>query len=542
MHRTRIGPFALEQQLDESPQGNVLRGVHVERQVAMAIKLLPPTVVTRTMGGDAFQQDVKRLQKLTHPNIVRVYGGAVEDGQPYLALELVEGESLAARLDRLGKIPWEMAVEVAEAICDALQAAHGQRIAHRRLTTRRVLISSDGQIKITGFDCVWADHDEVMGLRCPVEVAHFLSPEQFRGKQSANLPACDLYSMGVILYRCLTGEYPWPAGRVEEIILARRAGPAPRVSEKVLDCPVWLDLFVARLLGKKRADRYATADQVHQALASAKHKLSKGVGAAQQAFSGQKGALTVDYDRSEVRRLKRSGPVKQVTKSPFYEQAWFLALALLLLIAGGVWSLLPPGEETLFSRAKPLMQSDSPADWRRAQDQYLTPLLERFPDTEHAAEIQEFEARFARHRAMMSVKNVYRTGREPRSEAERRFCEAWRHQQDGHLITAWRKYEAFVRLFDSSPDPEARPYVELARIEIEKIRNDPGDQGDLATFVASQIDRAQQLADSGQLLEARKLLDSVLMLYGQEGEFTPLIDRAQQLLRQIDNGGAGNDE
>ncbi|MEM9354280.1 MAG: serine/threonine-protein kinase [Planctomycetota bacterium] len=540
MQLTRIGPFALEEILDRSPDGNVLRGVHIERQTAMAVKLLPPEAFRRAMGRNTFPEDVKRLQKLVHPGIARLYGGAVENGQPYLALELVDGEPLADRLQRLGKLPWEEVVELAEKITAALKHAHVQRIAHRRLTPGRVLLGPAGAVKLTGFDCCWTDQDEVVGFRSPLDEAHFLSPEQFRGKQSVELPACDLFSLGAILYVCLTGQPPWPARSVKELVLKRREGPAPRVSETVLDCPVWLDVFVAKLIAKKRADRFATAEEVHRALANAKHKLSTGVGAAQQAWSGQRGALTVDSDRSEVRRIKDSGSSIRVPRGPFYEQAWFLALCLALVVGGGVWSLLPPGEEALYAKAKPLMDSDSPVDWRRAKDQYLAPLLERFPDTEHAEDIAAFEARYAKHRALKSIESVFRTGRQPKHEAEARFSEAWQHQQFGHQVTAWKEYEAFIAVFGKGDDPEARPYVELAREQIEKIRSSAPGEGDLAEFVQTQLDRAARLYQSGQLLEARKLLDSLIMLYGEYGEVEPLIQQARELLRQVDTGRATN--
>ena len=120
MQRSRIGPFALEEALDHEGTGNVLRGLHLERKTSMAVKLLPLTLVNRPMAGNAFSADVKRLQRLLHPNIVRCLGGAIEQGQPYLALELVSGESLRDLLDRRGKLPWEMAVEIIDGICDAL--------------------------------------------------------------------------------------------------------------------------------------------------------------------------------------------------------------------------------------------------------------------------------------------------------------------------------------------------------------------------------------------------------------------------------------
>jgi serine/threonine protein kinase len=280
MQRSRIGPFALEEALDHEGTGNVLRGLHLERKTSMAVKLLPLSLVNRPMAGNAFSADVKRLQRLLHPNIVRCLGGAIEQGQPYLALELVSGESLRDLLDRRGKLPWEMAVEIIDGICAALMHSHQSGFVHQRLTPARVMLPKEGGVKICGFDCAWSDKDEVLGLRVPMSVAHYLAPEEFRGKQSASLPPCDLFSVGVMLYECLSGELPWPANTPAELVQARRNGNAPRVSTKVLDCPVWLDVLTAKLLEVKRADRLSSAEDAHRAIVNAKQKVASGMGAA----------------------------------------------------------------------------------------------------------------------------------------------------------------------------------------------------------------------------------------------------------------------
>ena len=540
MQLTRIGPFALEEPLDGLADGNVLRGVHVERQTSMAIKLLPRSVVDQPMGN-TFAKDVKQLQQLLHPGIVRCYGGAVEKGQPYLALELVAGESLRERLDRRGKLPWEMTVEIADGICEALQYAHSEGVVHQRLTPARVLLGEHGKVKITGFDSVWADRDEVLGLRSPMSVAHYLAPEEFRGKRSASLPTCDLFSLGVILFECLSGELPWSADTPAELVRARRESSAPRVATKVLDCPVWLDVLVSRLLAVQRTERLASAEETHRAIANAKRKVASGMGTAQHAWSGQRGALAVDQDRSELRRLKRAARRKQRDDSPFYERAWFLAACLVGLIGVGVWSMLPPSEEALFAKAKPLMESDDPALWQRADQQYLRPLRSRFPDTQYAAEIQDLEDRLVMYQAERRIENNERLSRAPQSEAERRYAEAWRYERFGDRLAAWRKYDALIQLFSDSEDPYDRAFVKLARRQVRKIKDDQGAVEDQAAFLQQHLDRAEALVEAGKLLEARRILDSVVSLYDGNQELQPLVDRARARMRQLDRGGEASE-
>ncbi len=533
MQRSRIGPFALEETLDGLAEGNVLRGIHVERKVSMAIKLLPTSLVNRPMGGNTFPEDVQLLKQLVHPNIARYYGGAVDQGQPYLALELVEGESLWKRLDRRDCLPWEMIAGIIDAVCEALQHAHQAGLVHGRITPKRILLPEEGGAKLIGFDCAWADRDEVLGLRCPMEVAHYLAPEVFRGKQSGSLPTCDLFSLGVILYEGLSGEFPWPAETPSQLVEARRASPAARVSSKVLDCPVWLDVLVSKLLAVKREDRLSSAEETHRAIVDAKQKVASGMGAAQHAWAGKQGTLTVDTDRSELRQIHRQRTSRKDT-SPFYERVWFLASCLVLVLGVGVWTLLPPGEDDLFAKAKPLMESESALDWQRAEERYLRSFRERFPETKYAEALEEFDDRFAMHRAEKRVVNNQRLGRPPKSESERQYGEARRYEQIGDRMTAWQKYEALVQLFLKSPEAEDQAFVHLAERQIRQIQANREEGENQSTFVQKQLDRAQGLADEGKLIEARKVLDSLLSLYSENQELRPLVERARAQLQKLD--------
>lgn len=532
MQRSRIGPFALEEALDHEGCGNVLRGLHLERKTAMAVKLLPVSLVNRPMAGNSFMADVKRLQKLIHPNVVRYLGGAVEEGQPYLALELVQGESLRELLDRRGKLPWEMAVELVDEICLALKYAHQMGIVHQRLTPARVLLPQSGGVKLCGFDCVWCDKDDVLGLRIPMNVAHYLAPEEFRGKQSASLPPCDLFSVGVILFECLTGEMPWQAENPADLVQARRDGDAPRVSSKVLDCPVWLDALVSKLLSVKRAERLSSADDAHRAIVTAKEKVASGMSATQQALSGRKGTFKVKTDRDEIVQLKKHLQTKERDNSPFYERVWFLTLCLVVLAAGGWWSLQPASEEKLITRLKPLMESENVVDWKEAES-LIAELLENYPNTEFQDEIANFNARYAMYRAETRARNNERLGRSADSEAERLFTEAWEYEKMGDRMTAWQKYEALISLFNKSDDEFDHAYVGLARRRINSIKSDPGNGETQLDFVRDQINKAKRLQDSGDLVEARRILDSVVALYDGNQELQPLVDQARSLMQNL---------
>ncbi|MCC6491606.1 MAG: serine/threonine protein kinase [Pirellulales bacterium] len=533
---SRIGPIALEEPLGGAADSNVVRGVHVERNLAMAVKLLPRGLVNRPMGGDTFAADVKRLQKLVHPHIARYYGGAMDNGQPYLALELVEGESLRSVLDRRGRLAWETTADLAEAICEALHYAHGASAVHQRLTPARVMLPPGGGVKLLGFDCALVDHDDVLGLRSPMGVANYLAPEVFRGKQSAALPSSDMFSLGVIMYECLTGELPWKATTPADLVQARRDGPAPRVSAQVLECPVWLDVLVARLLETKRGVRLATADATRRAIVDAKRKVAEGMGAAQQAWSGRQGALTVDRDRKEIGELRRRQLAQSHVRdeSPFYERAWFLALALAAVASLVVWLMWPKNQLQMFAEIQSKMESERAGDWYDAEEE-IEEFRRRFPDSSYADDLAAYEEKIAMNHAIEEVKNLDRFGRKPSSEAQKYYAEAWRRERFGDLMTAWRGYEQAISKVPPDAPLEVRAYATLARQGIARIKSAPAEQRDVVEAVRGKLQEARALMAEGKKLPARVVLDDLIAMYEGRAEVRDLVAEARAEMAKLDS-------
>jgi hypothetical protein len=180
------------------------------------------------------------------------------------------------------------------------------------------------------------------------------------------------------------------------------------------------------------------------------------------------------------------------------------------------------------------MESDDPADWRRAKGQYLDSFQERFPDSPHGEQIEQFERRFAMHLAEIRFKNNQRLGRSARSEAERRFAEANRYERFGDRLTAWQKYDALVLLFKPSEDPMDRAYVNLAQRQIGRIQAAGGAQEGPRQFVEEKLAQAQSLIEAGNLLEARRLLHGIVSLYDGNRELKPLVEQAREVMRQLD--------
>ncbi|MCA9818455.1 MAG: protein kinase [Candidatus Obscuribacterales bacterium] len=196
--------------LGEGGMGRVLKCHDRELDRYVAIKVLSSE--TKLDAIKRFQKEAVATARLKHPNVVEVYDFGETDGAFYLVMDYLEGESLDRYLARAGTLSWEETREIGLAICAGLAHAHGQGIVHRDLKPSNVLISTsvDGESRIKIVDFGIAKEldatSTLTGADLIIGTPAYISPEAVRG--SGVSPASDIYSLGCILYECLTGEKP----------------------------------------------------------------------------------------------------------------------------------------------------------------------------------------------------------------------------------------------------------------------------------------------------------------------------------------------
>jgi WD40 repeat protein len=218
-------------------------------------------------GGHAGEQDLARFRaeaaaiaRLRHPNIVQVYEIGDHDGLPFFSLEFVAGGSLAAKLNGT-PLASRPAAELAEALARAVQAAHEGGVVHRDLKPANVLLTEDGTPKVTDFGLAKQMGSEQGQTRSGsiLGTPSYMAPEQAGGRSRDIGPAADVYSLGAILYECLTGRPPFRAETPLDTllqVLAEDPVPPRRLQPKV---PRDLETVCLRCLHKDPARRYASA-------------------------------------------------------------------------------------------------------------------------------------------------------------------------------------------------------------------------------------------------------------------------------------------
>lgn len=253
-----VGHYRILSVIGSGGMGTVYRAhdTVLERQVAL--KFLPP-LSTRLDDEERLLKEARSAGSLQHPNICTIHEiGQTDDGRPFIAMALYEGETLTERLRR-GPLPVEEAVTIAVQIARGLEAAHGRGILHRDVKPANVILGTDGTARLLDFGLATVV-DATMGASAatPGTLA-YMSPEQVRGD---SLDArTDLWSLGVVLYEMLTGRRPFRGENDRTLFQSILEEDPGSLSEQV-QIPRPLVTLVERLLSKDPGSRHRTASEV----------------------------------------------------------------------------------------------------------------------------------------------------------------------------------------------------------------------------------------------------------------------------------------
>ena len=232
-----LSHYRITAALGAGGMGEVYRATDTNLGRDVAIKVLPPEVARDAERLSRFKREAHLLAALNHPNIAAIYGLEEAGGQPFLALELVEGQDLKQRLEK-GAIPVDEALEIARQIAEALEEAHAKGIVHRDLKPANVKLTPDGRVKVLDFGLAkaWASETDADGSgssalsQSPtlartgtvagviLGTAAYMSPEQARGKRVDK--RSDVWSFGVLLWEMLTGRTLFAGETVTDVIAA----------------------------------------------------------------------------------------------------------------------------------------------------------------------------------------------------------------------------------------------------------------------------------------------------------------------------------
>ena len=258
-----FGRYAIEGQLGRGGMGIVYKAFDPTLRRSVALKIIAPHRVLQTEDRMRFRREAEAAARLQHANIVQVFEFGEQDETLYCAFELIDGGSLAERLQE-SPIPPSEAARLTATLADAVEYAHQRDVVHRDLKPANILITTDGTPKIADFGLAKRLDDDVsqtmdgtlLGSPC------YMAPEQARGDLSAVGPPTDVYALGAILYESIVGRPPFQEADVLATLeQVKHADPVPP-SRIRLDLDHDLETVCLKCLEKSSGKRYAHAAEL----------------------------------------------------------------------------------------------------------------------------------------------------------------------------------------------------------------------------------------------------------------------------------------
>ena len=268
---TRLGAalgdsYAVERTLGEGGFAVVflVRDLTLKRN--LAVKVLSPDMITSKSVLERFRREAETVAQLSHPNIVPLHFIGQQDDLLYLAMQCVDGGSMADRLKREGRLPVDDAVRITREVASALAHAHRRGVVHRDIKPANVLVDAEsGRCLVTDFGIARsADTTKLTATGMMLGTPAYLAPEQVTGESADQ--RVDIFALGVMAYELLAGRVPFDGPTPTAAMMRRLAGPPEPLSVVRPEVPASVADVIAGCLAADPADRFQNADDVARAL------------------------------------------------------------------------------------------------------------------------------------------------------------------------------------------------------------------------------------------------------------------------------------
>lgn len=266
---TVLGGYEIVEQIGMGGMATVYKAHHARLDRYVAIKVMHQTLIQEENFHARFEREARIIARLDHPNIVSIYDFSEYEGNPYLVMKYVAGETLEDRLERQGLTLSEIA-RVLRPVAEALAYAHQQNVLHRDVKPSNIILAENGTVYLTDFGLarLAASGSSTMSQGTMIGTPHYISPEQALGQKALDART-DVYSLGVVLYELVVGRVPYagdtPFSIVHDHIYSPL--PAPRTVNAAVSLAV--EAVLVRALAKDPADRFQTTLDLIEAFEAA---------------------------------------------------------------------------------------------------------------------------------------------------------------------------------------------------------------------------------------------------------------------------------
>ena len=254
--------------------GVVYLALDLGLQRHVALKMLAGQPSPNSTVVRFFRQEAVAMASIRHPNVVQVHAFGEHEGLPYLVMDYVDGETLAAYLARTVAMDEPLCLDVVLGlmgqVCRGLQAVHDRGIVHRDIKPANMLVDHEHQVRLIDFGLVASQDPQFSGTLAGSPL--YLAPELIRGDAVPDdqLHLCDVYALGVSIYELLTGVGPFEGESIQQMLQAHLHTTPPRVTDARPDLPLAVDAVLVRAMHKDPVERFQSCDALWDALYTAR--------------------------------------------------------------------------------------------------------------------------------------------------------------------------------------------------------------------------------------------------------------------------------
>ena len=234
----------------------------LEREVA--VKVMQPQLTRDVSFEKRFEREAKSAASLVNPHIVSVYDWGNKNGICYMVMELLNGVDVKTLIEDNGPFDCRSTARIASQMCEALSEAHSKGIIHRDIKPQNIMVLNDGNVKLMDFGIARPNNSDLTTTSVVLGTAHYISPEQAQVGDIG--PTADIYSLGIVMYECVTGELPFDGDNATAVALKQiTEAPVPPSQLNPLVDPT-MEQIILKCMAKKAENRFSTADELNNVL------------------------------------------------------------------------------------------------------------------------------------------------------------------------------------------------------------------------------------------------------------------------------------
>lgn len=266
--------YRLVRPLGQGSQGAVWIADHLALNTHVAVKLIDTELAKREDARERFKREATAAAQLRSAHVVQILDHGIDEGQPFIVMELLEGEDLFERLDKRGRLSLRETSKVITQVCRALARAHAAGIVHRDLKPENVFLCNNEDeeiVKVLDFGVAKVTDPakatmQKTGIGTLIGTPHYMSPEQVKGTSEVDFRT-DLWAIGVIAYQCVVGELPFDSEGVGDLLIKISIADPPVPSKVFPSVSAAFDSWFARACERDRNKRFQSARELAEALA-----------------------------------------------------------------------------------------------------------------------------------------------------------------------------------------------------------------------------------------------------------------------------------